>query len=57
MGRHRLRGDSPYLVVGEEEGEGQGDDNNMTTELGVLGDDDSDAPGRHRGSDAGAASP
>mmetsp|Transcript_2103 Transcript_2103/g.6270 ORF Transcript_2103/g.6270 Transcript_2103/m.6270 type:complete len:441 (+) Transcript_2103:233-1555(+) len=50
----RLRGDSPYLVVGEEEGEGQGDDNNMTTELGVLGDDDSDAPGRHRGSDAGS---
>lgn len=48
--RRRLRGDSPYLVVGDDESGGiEDDNNNLTTELGVLdGDSGSESGAAHR---------
>lgn len=43
----RLRGDSPYLMLDEEEGAGANNDSHLETQLGVLGEDDEEANGRH----------
>lgn len=45
----RLRGDSPYLMVGEEESSSPEDDhNNLRTELGVLDGDSGSESGQRR---------